>query len=396
MGAAASGVGAVFGGIASGVGTMLSGMFVSNGISDGADTMSDGMCRAAVILSEAGLKSANLHAKITSEAIISSMRTFGDTMDDSFTRNTFQAMKGFDATITDNTLRIIKQFDATISDNTLLFIKHFDGNVDKLLDLLAKESLDWQEVVMKVRLQLSSELWWAKATLVSVAILFALILFPMWLSPEQVRSVQEYVVGVYVKISTWFRANVLRLIGFCVVVLITYSFLCAHWNTKLTMLRMDAQRILMLKQIGATRSVPVGTVVPFYADPVPLRQLGWAVCDGTTPAHQEIFGAVLKGPTPVINDNRFVKGVSPDRIGVRNDDATTLMFGTTSVPLGSYTHEAIKVPTNGGVAVDGGNRLPFSGSWGLEDNLGTCARISWDKPEVQPKSIGLTYIILVK
>jgi hypothetical protein len=159
----------------------------------------------------------------------------------------------------------------------------------------------------------------------------------------------------------------------------------------------SSQELIAMK----TRFLPVGTVMPYFGDPKnlkDLRKLGWAVCDGTTPGHQGIPDAVLKDATPLINDNRFIKGVNPDKRGVRNDAAATLQFESirreVTPQTRGYVHGPVSVPTDGKLAADGLGI--FAGSWTRVDNNANALKIKWDREEVQPKSIGMTYIILVK
>ncbi len=127
-----------------------------------------------------------------------------------------------------------------------------------------------------------------------------------------------------------------------------------------------------------------------------VRELGWALCDGTTPAHQEIFDAVLKQPTPVLNDGRFIKGVTVAEIGKRVDNATSLILhGRRN---SAYTHNSVVVPGDGTISEQPDNKhWRFTGGPDAgTNNAGSQIALQWDQPEIQPKNVGLVYIILVK
>lgn len=92
-----------------------------------------------------------------------------------------------------------------------------------------------------------------------------------------------------------------------------------------------------------------------------LREHGFAVCNGTTPAFQGIEDAVMAGPTPDLNDSgRFLRGADPGLTGVMEDDATAVNGLTINVFDNGHDHMTlISDFLNNNNGSDGGFRSTY-------------------------------------
>ena len=168
--------------------------------------------------------------------------------------------------------------------------------------------------------------------------------------------------------------------------------------------------------------VPIGSIVAHYFDQQgaaslgALRELGFAVCNGTTPGFQGIDDPVIIAPTPNLNDTgRFLRGADPGYTGVMQDDATDA--SGMSVLLSDPGHDHLTlvsdfVGSNNGA--DGGFASSYlfgnyrraywdnelTGSSGLYhtriSTTGMSASVSSPDTETRPNNMSVLWIMRVK
>jgi hypothetical protein len=136
--------------------------------------------------------------------------------------------------------------------------------------------------------------------------------------------------------------------------------------------------------IAETR-FPVGVIIPYLgnrlADLARMQQLGYAICDGSTPLTQGITDAVLAGPTPNLTDGRYLHGCSIGQTGVMTDASTLSVMNQDGGSSGGI------IPCDGS---------PLHVWTGIHNGRAVGLNFRWTSAHPHPKSMTVVYLILVK